>query len=230
MSAHAYHDKTTLSEAKLSDIEVLHYWAGYIHADGGIYTAPRAKPHWKPRVWLQFAQAQLKPVVALQQFLESKGNVSVVKKVTNYGPSTMYVFNTSKNIDFFISQGVKGQLSETLKHSWHFWRGMFDGDGTVSWVKNGGKLYPAIQLGGRLEDMEAFSALAEPVVGMPMKIRPCRSIFTLGRNGSNAVRLVKKLWGDDGQYYSAMPYKREAVQKLIHWKSDHRNSKGRANG
>ena len=227
---HAYRSKTLLSAEKRANIEVLHYWAGYIHADGGIYERARAEEHWKKHHFLMFAQVNPEPVVALHAFLEAKGVVSTRTRTSNFGEYTMHQFSTSRNIDFFIENGVKHALSYELKCSWHFWRGMFDGDGTVSWVKNGGRMYPAIQLGGRLEDMEAFNAMAEPIVGMPMKIRPCRSIFTLGRNGTSAVRLVKKMWGENCEFYSSLPYKREAAKEIILWKTSHGNSKGKQNG
>lgn len=173
----------------LTDVD--EYWCGYIRADGMINRKPRGKV-------LVFGQADPEPVYKLKEYLGAKNDVRFKNKISNYGQNPMYLISSAIPAYKLDNLGVKTELYEPLYKSKHFWRGLLDGDGSVVWVKNGGKEYPCICWSGSEIDMTMLQTWINETFGYIFKVGRTRSIFRLGMNGKKAKEIALYLY--EGEY------------------------------
>ena len=105
-----------------------------------------------------------------------------------------------------------------LKLDRDFWRGLIDGDGCISMVKNSGRFYPAISFGGVRLLVEDFADVVLQVTGFRPRIGTCRSIFDTGLNGRRAQALIKWLYSEAPV---ALERKRRIAERCLQWTSKH---------
>jgi len=178
-----------------------HYWIGYFRADGSLSNGGG-----------QFGQIHREPVEAFVQYLGLP-----VERVKAYKNSSV------KSKDYWVysmgytaigrvyrSMGVKSQLQDSsLYHSPHFWRGMVDGDGSIS--KPSARTQ-SLSLCGNFEDVTKFAEFLEPHVGLLSTVFPVKSIFVTRVWGDRAKTAACVLYKDQ---FSALLYKRQLAELLI---------------
>lgn len=192
------------------------YWIGYIRADGGLYQARNRNENTG---YLAFGQKYKEPVEALRSYVGGEGKIHQRTGETNFGPTSLHHFASTKPFLRLKELGVKTDLRPDIYEQPAFWRGLLDGDGSVGTVKNRGLIYPTVVWSGRLEDMEKCSEwVAKTLNRKAPKVGTARSIFRVGLVGTPAFNLIKLLYENQ---YSALPYKVEAAAKALEWKIKH---------
>lgn len=178
------------------------YWIGFLHSDGCIHIK-KGKYKEYPCIILGLKSSD---GVHVQKFADFVGTQAIPHRrdfETNFGFSSMttVTFWGQELIPKLAKYGVvprktfiDSHVEQTLRLDPDFWRGVIDGDGTVSWVKNGGHLYPAIALGGVRSVLEDFADFVLLHTGLRPTIGACRSIFKTGINCSKAKRLAEILY------------------------------------
>ena len=193
----------------LTDVDL--YWIGYIRADGSLSC-------WNHYYQLAFTQKCEAPVRALYTYVGATSKLSHYKQGKNPWSSgnTIWKFNTRNYVDMLQSLGVKGQLREDIYQSPHFWRGLIDGDGSVSWgtpSREPDHPYPILDLRGYPRDMVAFSNYVENLGLISRKIIHHKgNISTVVYIAMPAAALTAHFY--HGQY-SALDYKAENAKRSI---------------
>lgn len=192
----------------LSDRDL--YWIGYFRADGCLNRGPYSTQ-------AIFAQKHKEPVEAFREYVGSDNEVRFTNRESNFGANPMHVFSTASIGKRLDELGVKTMLRPDIYESLHFWRGLLEGDGTVTTITNRGVEYPSLTWAGRLEDMERCADWITNTLGRKRpKVGAARSIFRVGIVGMPAQNLTRILYEDQ---YSALGYKREAAEKILAWKT-----------
>jgi hypothetical protein len=200
----------------LSDLDL--YWAGYIQADGGLYS--KVGQEYRPGLFrktggtLVFGQVLREPVEALLAYVQGEGQVSHKIYDTNYKVGAeVYSMSSSKPYQALKALGIKDKCRADLYLSLHFWRGLLDGDGTVSTQPS-----PIVCWSGNQHDMERCANWVEGLGLRRYKVSQARSIYRVGINGEPAAYLLKLLYLG---HYSAHPGKRERAQEAMTWRVQH---------
>lgn len=182
------------------------YWIGYLRADGLIY-----KRTYSTIVGL--AQKNEQPVNAFKDYVGAENAVRYIDRQSNYGRNILFEIRTAKYGPRLMELGVKTELRADIYQSRHFWRGLCDGDGSVTWIRNRYLWYPAIAWSGSEHDMTQLSYwIAEKLGCKPPKVGANRSIFRVGLNGKKAVALVDLIYKDQ---YSALEYKSTIAKEIL---------------
>lgn len=132
------------------------YWAGMLMADGCIYHAPPRVPE----IRLELSDKDKAHVERFRRFLSVELPVRERKIKMPDGRVALYnlcVGRSRQIADKLATYGViPGKLQRThvthLEHNRHFWRGVMDGDGCLTWAAH----YPSIQLVGNNGLMQQF--------------------------------------------------------------------------
>lgn len=181
----------------LLDEEAL-YWAGFIAADGHINT----KVKGTPRIEIGLGGIDIDHLGKFTEFLEAPGYKvhKYTRKSQNGGVSCCSVFIGSETItDRLTVLGVKGpELAKELSESRHFWRGLMDGDGSISKLIK----YPSVTLSGRLYILDKYIEFLK--TSLDIELNPYNNFSTtatkptyrVGTTGKPAYRIVKFLYED----------------------------------
>jgi hypothetical protein len=199
------------------------YWIGFLLADGCI--SEKHGPYKEYlNICLGLKVSDVEHVAAFGRFVETQAQVKIREFGTNFGPTKQAIITIGGQFlpgvlaeygivprKTKIDQGVHSDL----KLSPDFWRGLIDGDGSISLIKNKGCLYPAIMVGGVRLLMEDFANVVLAITGFRPKIGTCRSIFKVGTNGRRAQKLIK--WLYEGATTS-LERKRLMAERCIAWR------------
>lgn len=199
------------------------YWLGYIQADGSLVS--KVGQEYSPGLYrkkggyLAFGQIHEEPVIALHAYVEGQGAVKErIHKNTGFKENhSMFLFSSSKPYYALEALGCKSKLRDDIYLSLDFWRGLLDGDGSINFVVNSGRTYPAIAWCGNEYDMVKCADWIESTGLKRPKVGVARSIFRVGLNGEPAAYLTKLLYGNDA--YSALPIKHKRALEILKWKT-----------
>lgn len=201
----------------LSDEEK--YWVGYLRADGAILRRPSKSETAPLRVQkvLAFGQKHREPVEELAQFLGDGNTIHVQEYKSFDRPTTMFVLHNFK-VGYALDElGLKTDLNPILYTSYHFWRGLMDGDGSVgNYVrKRTGLIAPSLSCSGSEIDMTLFAEW----IGSLFSCKP-PSVHSgvnhrVALGGSKARAVALYLY--EGEY-SALKYKQEIALAMKDWK------------
>lgn len=198
------------------------YWIGMLLADGCISQKHGPyKEYWN--IILGLKLSDFTHLVKFKEFIGTQAEVKIRELNTNYGPTKQAIITVGGQglVKMLAEYGVvprKTRINqhahEDLKMSPDFWRGVIDGDGSVSIIKNGGRYYPAIVVGGVRALMDDFADVVLNVTGFHPKVGRCRSIFKVGTNGRRAKSLITWLYKDA---IVALERKRLVAEKCLEW-------------
>jgi hypothetical protein len=184
------------------DTEAKAYWLGFINADGCVQAGPVGTGGWQRHA----VSIGLKPSDAghlekLKADMGAESPVLVTPQVASIALSSIRLTES------LIRLGVTPRKSLTAT-PWdgpaglmrHYWRGMFDGDGTI--VKHPGRDNKwHLRLLGTEACMEAFKAWAVPVCGSAARIYPKANIFSWTAGGlASPQALARELYAGSTVY------------------------------
>lgn len=196
------------------------YWAGFLMADGCVAATGRVTvslkydDHGHIQKWLDFLGSGQTPIrrndtkaraqISSRQIADDLARHGVVPRKTYRGLPT----------------------SEMMASSPAFWRGMVDGDGTITWPR--GKHGPALHLCGSDAVVSQFAAfLALHLQGKPPRVVNVSSTPVIRQvkvEGVRAREAIALLWEgvrlDDGDGGGpALERKKERARTAMHWRT-----------
>lgn len=182
------------------------YWAGFMAADGSIYHQKGKVPY----ISLGLSTKDEDHVVKFKTFLESGHKLSVSTSKNSFGEFSKCQFQVRSSIlaDRLTNLGVKGPiLSKELIRSRDFWRGVVDGDGSVS--KRIDK--PLVELYGYKYILEPFVEFLRESLGIYPKIHPRSSIYRVQIGGTPCARVLAELYSDADHYLDRKKERADAI-------------------
>lgn len=202
------------------DTEAKAYWLGFVAADGCVRTGPQGAAGWQ----MNSLAVKLQPGDAghlekMRADLRAESPVQVIpKSATDFGRSAI-VFSSRRLVESLIALGITPRKSLTLE-PWagppelmrHYWRGAFDGDGTL--VKHPGERDKwHLRMLGSEAVVEAFRVWASAISGSKAAKYPKVSIWSWTAGGLASPQvIVRELYGDATVY---LDRKYELAQQLM---------------
>lgn len=136
-------------------LEIDYYWLGFLLADGCVS---------KGQLIVHLASRDIEHLEKMKQWLRSE------HKITRPTVTSARISVSSKELVSRLAQfgiverkSLIANVSDVLKNSRHFWRGMIDGDGHIAFRKDG---YWTIQLVGTKQVCESFSDFVHQVLNV----------------------------------------------------------------
>jgi hypothetical protein len=177
------------------------YWAGFLLADGCVHIRGHKK-----LLTLALAEKDRDHLEAFRNFLQSDRPVHTYKNGGSTPGNYVLLEALSADIvDDLVKIGITPRKSLTAQpdaqfaNNCHFWRGVIDGDGCLSWIKSqqGYVSRPLLGLCGSKPTCEAFAAFATTrFPQLPINVRPHKSIWSVHISGLRAARLAEELYAN----------------------------------
>lgn len=190
------------------------YWVGFLMADGHIDM--HEKWSGNPRINLVLAAKDGEHVEAFRSFLKSE------HAITKYG----YINENGARVDFWRISVVSPHMVKTLgqygvvpcktfktqvfhlENDRHFWRGMIDGDGSLS-ISRG---QPRVRFAGSKTLVNQFADYAHTLCDHNSTVIPHKNIYTVAIWSRYAVTVVRELYRD---CTIALPRKLKIAQEIM---------------
>lgn len=162
------------------------YWIGFLAADGCVMD--------NGMIQLGLAERDANHVYSFVNFIGYRGKIHVRER--KVGQRIFQVsFVCRKMANDLAKVGIVPRKSKTLlpwlcpeKLIRHYWRGLVDGDGSVTECSD----KPMVSLNGTLAVVEALSSWVGLKCGRSMPIRQVRGIFEARATGSEFARVVSR--------------------------------------
>lgn len=178
------------------------YWAGMLMADGNV-----GKYGHTPSVGLALMWSDRAHVEAFRDFIGTKRSIG--RQVTNGfgGRGELANFRIGSNalVNDLSKLGVTPRKSQRehalagLDMDPDFWRGVIDGDGSLSLRPKGRPCDASLTLVGGRPLMEQFKAFVDHhFPGGSRQVEERKSVWAHQVNGSRAIRLIRMLYGRPG--------------------------------
>jgi hypothetical protein len=179
------------------------YWLGFITADGCVRAGRAGANGWQVnQLYVKLKAPDAGHLEKLRADLAAEAPVLFVPQAGQAGPAAAIAFSSVHLTQSLIRLGVTPRKSLTAT-PWggpahlmrHYWRGMFDGDGTI--VKHPdqrGKWH--LRFLGSEACVEAFRAWGAPISGSAAKKYPKGNIWSWTAGGlASPQALVRELYG-----------------------------------
>ncbi len=176
------------------------YWLGMLMADGCV-TTNNGLSHC---LVFNLKFSDYDHVASFQRFMRGTGKIYI----NTTKQHTAMVRMTSRHMtDVLALYGIVPRKSliavapDILKNDIDFWRGMVDGDGTVSFssgiVKGKRYTYPYIKLCGSRSIVTQFRDFVNTIdLSISPSISSADSIYAASMTGTKAVRIIHALYND----------------------------------
>lgn len=173
------------------------YWIGFLMADGCVYQYHNITP----RVKLELAHRDIDILEKFKSFLSAEHDIRS-RTASFSGKTARYDrldFASQRIVDRLAHFGVLPQKTAReqvyhLENNRHFWRGVVDGDGSLTWSAG----YPAFHLVGGQKLMEQFCehvAANLSIYTIPRNYKD-RNVWTVCIYGQKASSLVGHLYSN----------------------------------
>lgn len=181
------------------------YWLGFIASDGNLYVNPRGGKI------LQFGVHEQDDchINKVKEFLKTDKPTCYYKSKRSYNGNTVITPESKLHIcssvifDDICSYGIMPKKTFTMEvndslMSKHFFRGLFDGDGSI-YSNNKGKNLVACVV-GVYQVLLSFNDFVKSKIGVETKLSPCKKIHRLRWYGTAAFKVLKFLYEDSNIY------------------------------
>lgn len=185
------------------DTEAKAYWLGFITADGCVQAGPIGTAGWqRHELAVKLKASDAGHLEKLKADLAAENPVYHVPQRTSGMPAAQLSLSSRHLVESLIRLGVTPRKSLTLT-PWdgpahlmrHYWRGVFDGDGTI--VKHPGRRDKwHLRLLGSEACIEAFRVWSAAVCGTEARKYPKGNIWSFTMGGLASPQLVaRELYG-----------------------------------
>lgn len=189
------------------DTEAKAYWLGFVTADGCVHAGPIGTSGWQRHsLVVKLKASDTGHLEKLKVAMAAENPVYPVPQRTSGKPAVEIALSSPHLTDSLIRLDVTPQKSLTAT-PWngpdqlmrHYWRGMFDGDGTI--VKHADDRNWHLRMLGTDAVVEAFRSWAVALTGSAAKKYPKANIwsFTLGGLASPQI-LAREMYGGSTVY------------------------------
>lgn len=199
------------------DTEAKAYWLGFLTADGCVYTDAHEKI-----IRLELKASDAGHLYKLADDLHSQHPI-VLKETKGYKVRSLahILINSTRLVNALNQLGVKPRKSFTIRPCEQipssllapYWRGVFDGDGSIGYINRVVNPYWYVHLCGTQPIVEGFREFISQFVTSRATVRPHGSVFAVNYGGTNLPRTVARILYDGATVYLDRKY--ELAQKLI---------------
>lgn len=193
------------------------YWIGFIGADGHIkYTDDETR---QSSVAIQLSDVDLGHLKKLKCFLDYKGNIHTDGKPRDKATLEL---TSDRIVNDLIKWNVTPRKSKTfkphteLRENRHFWRGMVDGDGSITFTKT--QNTPRLSLCGSKYTARYFQSFCKHITNPYASVRDHGESFIYTIAGRYLIDVVKVLYRNCDTYLSR---KQERSEQIISDYGDH---------
>ena len=170
------------------------YWLGFLLADGNVTKTGK--------VQLGLQKRDIDHIKKFRTFLKSDHPIFIDKG------SPRIIIANKQLCELFAQFGIvpcKSLITlvdDRLANNKHFWRGMVDGDGSVSWAKKRYKKYFRVRLCGTLHVCQKWQSflIANDIDASSNAIQSMKSIYELDIQGVKALRAADLIYADTSVY------------------------------
>lgn len=183
------------------------YWIGFILSDGNVYKGDRNSNS----INFGLKESDWEHLEKLKKFL------GCTKPLYRNNKSVFIAFYSKKIQDKLAEFGIVpckskiAKVPELLKNNKHFWRGVIDGDGWVTFNKSG---YPTMGLCGTLDIVNSFIKLIGKMVDA--KQRDINKNFAQIAYHTTSAQIICKYLYNNSKIYLNRKY--ENYKKICKWK------------
>ena len=190
------------------DTEAKAYWLGFITADGCVQVGKIGANGWlRNQVTVKLKASDAGHLEKLKADIAAENPVRFVPQAGQAGPGAEIALNSGRLTESLIRLGVTPRKSLTVT-PWggpgdlmrHYWRGMFDGDGTI--VRHPGQRAKwHLRLLGTEACVEAFKGWAAPISGSAAQKYPHGNIWSWTAAGLASPQvIVREMYGGAAVY------------------------------
>lgn len=202
------------------DTEAKAYWLGFITADGCVSAGPVGANGWqRHQLSVKLKGSDAGHLEKLKADLSAENPVRVMPQRGSVVGAAEIALTSAHLVESLIRLGVTPRKSLTVT-PWsgpddlmrHYWRGVFDGDGTI--VKHPDRRDKwHLRLLGTETSMEAFRLWAVAVTGSAAKVYPKGNIWSWTAGGlASPQALAREMYGGATVY---LDRKYELAQQLM---------------
>lgn len=190
-----------LDESKFETItDESAYWVGFLLADGNVS---------KNTITVNLKTSDRQHLEKFREFMGGNQTISLKKdvRVSGYAFGSIKVAKDLAKFGIVPNKSYIAKVPDELKLNPHFWRGVVDGDGTISKT--------TIGLCGTKEVCEAFVNFARLVNGTKATVQQCKDNLWHTRVGvarPESSKLARLMYDNDGTH---LDRKYEKVMEII---------------
>lgn len=200
------------------DSEEKCYWAGFILADGCVYTSDK----YRNSLTIGLSVKDIGHIIKFRDFIGTDNKIyeketvgySTGKVLCSISISSPKILSDLKEIGIEDKKTFNSNIGISLvKESLHrhFWRGVVDGDGFISISKFKNREQFSIGLVGNLDTISKFKEFIDGKIKTKAKIRKHCSIFQIAFRSKVGIEVAKLLYENcnvflDRKYYKFIDY------------------------
>lgn len=176
------------------------YFVGFLMGDGCVHQ-PK---YGRPVISLALQASDVAIIERFRDFLKASHQIRVERN-TSGGSIASFRVSSRRMADRLASFGVLPRKTWTaeavgMEHNRHFWRGMVDSDGCLSWrTLASGRRIPCLGLVGTRAIVSQFSAFVKSIrPDCKATVRPMGSIWVVNAAGTFARDVVRVLYEGAG--------------------------------
>ncbi len=198
------------------DTEEKAYWLGFITADGCIIDSQK-----RTVLSISLSSKDKNHLDKFKKSIESQHPIGYrTQNLRGHIYTSNYFHISNKQITEDLGKlGIEPRKSftvcpctkipENLIH--HYWRGLFDGDGYISFST--GTTYPILGLVGNYKIVEGFNLFLNDQIGSKAKVIKDKMIYKMVYNGTNIVKKAINILYKDATIY--LDRKKALADKIL---------------
>lgn len=186
------------------------YWVGFLMADGGVSS-------WNYSVYLNLSSKDIGHIEKFKKFMGSSNPIKnkVAKNpfkngkdynTSSFSVSSLYLQYKLEKYGIKPKKSATAKVSDNLVYNRHFWRGVIDGDGSISLEKKKALnsihteyyWYTYINLVGSYCLVNQFNDYIKNLIKKDYKrsIKDHKTYYNIHIGGKNAFYIIKDLYED----------------------------------
>ena len=178
------------------------YWVGFLMADGCIKKTPKSYCI----VNLELTETDLTHIEKFKKFVNSNNKIYWIhrndkrEKWSNSKPMVGLSITSQTMVNDLANYGVipsKSKIADVmlLQNNKHFWRGLIDGDGSITSIHSGKN--PSLEFAGSFNLVNKFAIFVHSEIfnhKSSVRKTKIKDFYKISFNGSSGVKVIKHLY------------------------------------